>query len=184
MTSRVPERAPYDALRHTTSRGGTFKTATVTRVTERVEAYEPLADGQLRWDPNAPEAYLVSDDAGRCALALRAHPGDPDQRCVVLRWDGVPYAAMGAPNDEALDRHHLYAVGLKGLLWLGVVRESALVAHLQPMWHSQRPTPLHYVAVSKECVIEVLAESIKVLRIDGTPAEAAPLSLAGSESCA
>jgi hypothetical protein len=75
----------------------------------------------------------VSDDFGRGALAQRAHPDDPDQRCVVLRWDVVSYALMGPPNDEARNRHRLYEAGLKDVDWLGVVRDSSLVADLRPM---------------------------------------------------
>jgi hypothetical protein len=37
--------------------------------------------------------------------------------------------------------------------------------------------PLHYVAVSKECVVEVLAENVDVFRIGGSPRQAAPSSL-------
>jgi hypothetical protein len=54
-------------------------------VAERVEPLHALAlAGEVRWEPNAPEACLVSDDQGRAALAQRAHPDDSDQRCVVL----------------------------------------------------------------------------------------------------
>jgi hypothetical protein len=68
---------------------------------ERVEPHHPAVGVPLRWEPNAPDAFLVSDDMARGALAQRAHPDDPDQRCVVLRWDVVSYALMGPPNDEA-----------------------------------------------------------------------------------
>jgi hypothetical protein len=37
--------------------------------------------------------------------------------------------------------------------------------------------PLHCVVVSKECVVEVLAETVDVLRLDGSPRQAAPSSL-------
>jgi hypothetical protein len=37
--------------------------------------------------------------------------------------------------------------------------------------------PLHYVVVSKECVVEVLAENVDAFRIGGSPREAAPSSL-------
>lgn len=55
----------------------------------------------VKWEPNAPEAVLVSDDMWRGALALSAHPSDPDQRAVVLRFDLMSYALMAPPNDEA-----------------------------------------------------------------------------------
>jgi hypothetical protein len=40
----------------------------------------------------------MSDDMGRGALAQHAQPDDPDQCCVVLRWDVVSYAVMGPPK--------------------------------------------------------------------------------------
>lgn len=148
-------------------------------VAERVEPYELLLDAPLRWDPNAPEAFMVSDDMGRGALGQRAHPEDPDQRCVVLRWDVVRYALMGPPNDEAMHQHRLYESGLKDILWLGVVRDSALLSDLSPMWSREMAmVPLHYVVVSKECVVEVLAENVDVFRLGGSPRQAALASLA------
>jgi hypothetical protein len=115
---------------------------------------------------------------GRGALAQRAHPDDPDQRCVVLRWDVVSYALMGPPNDEALSQHRLYEAGLKDVDWLGVVRDSTLVEGMRPLFGRHAVfVPLHYVVVSKECVVEVLAENVDVFRIGGSPREAAPSSL-------
>jgi hypothetical protein len=146
-------------------------------VAERVEPYDPHVGAQLRWDPNAPEAALVSDDMGRGALAMHAHPDDPDQRCVVLRWDAVSYALMGPPNDEALNQHRLYEAGLRDVLWLGVVRDSELTQSLRPMLNRHAVfVPLHYVVITKECVVEVLAENVDVFRLGGTPREAAPAS--------
>ena len=146
--------------------------------------------GKLRlgvtWEPNAPEAILLSDDAGRAALAQRAHFDDPDQRCVVLRWDGVLFAQMGPPNDEARPNHPLYNNGLGGLHWVGVVRDSARVASLKQMWSrsavvesqpSYRIMPVHYVVLSKECVVEVLAENVDAYRVPGSPRQAAMVSL-------
>lgn len=145
---------------------------------ERVEPYDLARGVPLSWEPNAPDAFLVSDDMGHSALAQQAHPDDPDQRCVVLRWEIVSYALMGPPNDEARNQHRLYEAGLKHVDWLGVVRDSSLVAGLRPMFgRGVRLVPLHYVVVSKECVVEVLAENVDVLRIGGTPRQAAPSSL-------
>jgi hypothetical protein len=147
-------------------------------VAEQVEPYDLALGVPLRWEPNAPDAFLVSDDMGRGALAQRAHPDDPDQRCVVLRWDVVSYALMGPPNDEARNQHRLYEAGLKDVDWLGVVRHSSLVAGLRPMFGRDAVfVPLHYVVVSKECVVEVLAENVDVFRIGGSPRQAAPSSL-------
>lgn len=134
----------------------------------------------VTWEPNAPEAVLLSDDMGRGAWGQRAHPDDPDRRCVVLRWDGVIYALTGPPNDEGRNQHRLYAAGL-GDIWLGVVRESTLVTALRPFWSRVGPEhqimPVHYVVPSKECVVEVLAENVDVFRVAGTPRDAAVSSL-------
>lgn len=147
-------------------------------VAERVEPYEHALGGSLRWEPNAPEAFLVSDDLGRGALAQRAHPDDVDQRSVVLRWDVVHYALMSPPSDEARKQHRLYDAGLRSLDWIGVVRDSRLVADLRPMWRADTVfVPLHYVVVSKECVVEVVAENVDLFRIAGSPREAAPACL-------
>lgn len=144
---------------------------------EHVEAIALPID-QHFWDPNAPEAFLVSNDQGRSALALRAHPDDPDRRSVVLRWSAVQYALMAAPNDEALHRHRLYDRGLRNLLWIGVVRDSELVTALQPMSYSAEP-PQHYIVLTKEKVVEVVAGNLESLRAGGSTHVAA---LAGMSS--
>ena len=51
------------------------------------ERVEPMPGVDVTWEPNAPNAVLVSDDFGRGALAVRAHPNDSDQRVVLLRFD-------------------------------------------------------------------------------------------------
>lgn len=67
---------------------------------------------------------------------------------------------------------------MKDVDWLGVVRDSSLVAGLRPMLGRGAVfVPLHYVVVSKECVAEVLARDIDVFRIAGSPRQAAPASL-------
>lgn len=136
---------------------------------------------EVTWDPNAPEAVLVSDDSGRGALALRAHPNDQDQRTVVLRFDLVMYALMTPPNDEARVHHPLYEQGLDELLWLGVVRESTLVDRLRPSWSPAadlRIQPMHFIATCKECVVEVVAADVEVFRLDGGTREAALAAVA------
>lgn len=130
----------------------------------------------VAWDPNAPEAVLISDDSGRGALGLRAQASDSDQRTVVLRFDLVIYALMTPPNDEALSHHRLYDSGLRNLLSLGVVRDSSLVARLRPSWSpvaDLRLQPMHFIAICKECVVEVVAADVEVFRLDGGTREAA-----------
>jgi hypothetical protein len=149
---------------------------------EHVIPYELTLDIGFGWEPNAPGAVLVSDDFGRAALAQKAHPDDPDQRCVVLRWDMVILAQLAPPNDEGRHEHRLYDVGLRDLLWLGVVQEGKLVEQRNSSWPQagdRRGVPMHYVVVSKECVVEVVAMDVEVFRVDGTPRQAATASFEG-----
>ncbi len=139
-------------------------------MTEHVVAF----DLGVKWNPNAPEAILLSDDYGRTALALNAHHDDPDNRCVVLLWSGVHSACMADPNDEAISGHRLYRSGLSDVLWAGVVRDSAAVDALeaQNRVHPSQDAPrfeklMHHVVLLKECVVEVIAERVTVHRFEG-----------------
>lgn len=85
---------------------------------------------RIQWEPNAPDAVMVSNDAGRTALAVRAHPDDADQRRLVLVWRRVEYAALSAPNDEAISGHPLWRSGLREVRWLGLVEGSRRVRAL------------------------------------------------------
>lgn len=161
------------------------------RYLSRVGEHVVPLDLGVIWEPNAPEATLLADDSGNAVLAQRAHFDDPDQRCVVLRFDGVLHAQLGSPNDEARHTHRLYEHGLRELSWAGVVHDSSKVDGLRSSWSrttigpdgtSLRLLPLHFVILSKECVVEVLAEDVDVERVEGNPAEAAVVSLPSSLS--
>lgn len=142
------------------------------------EQVVPLDLGVV-WEPNAPEAVLLADDQGRAALGLRARSDDADQRSVVLRWDGILHTSFGSPNDEAVLHRPLYDKGLRTITWAGIVQNSALVDAMRPMWSrtvvgpggepSLRIMPIHYVVVTKESLLEVLAENVDVLRIAERP---------------
>jgi hypothetical protein len=78
---------------------------------------------------------------------------------------------MEPPNDEAISNHRLYDVGLRNVQWLGEVRESDLIADLErrnrahPHHSAERYTELrHWVALLKECTVEVVARSLRVER--------------------
>jgi hypothetical protein len=138
----------------------------------------------VEWDPNAPEAVMISNDLGRTVLALRAHPDDTDERSVALVWNGVASAALSAPNDEAISGHRLWRHGLSEVLWMGVVVDSALRSELErqnavhPGHDPARFQHLeHYIVLLKECVAEVVAMSVEVHRIDGETLEAATAAL-------
>ena len=143
---------------------------------EWVEPYDAeLADitggRPLTWEPNAPDAVLLCDDLGRGALAQNSHPDDPDQRTVVLRFDEVFLAQMGPPNDEGISSHRLYEAGLKDVRWMGLVRDSALATQVMQM-HARvngepQLQPLHFIVLSKERVVEVLAANMDVFRLSG-----------------
>lgn len=70
-----------------------------------------------------------------------------------------------------------------------MVRDSSKVDGLRTSWSttavgpdgtSFRVLPLHFVILSKECVVEVLAENVDVERVEGTPAVAAEVTLPSS----
>ena len=140
---------------------------------------------RIQWEPNAPEAVMLSDDSGRAALAIRAHGDDVDQRNIVLIWRRVEFAALSAPNDEALSGHPLWHSGLSGVRCLGLVESSARVRGLAAQdsvhpAHDRRRFDFldHYIAPLKECVAEVVAASVETHRHGGSTLEAAAGALA------
>jgi hypothetical protein len=124
----------------------------------------------VRWEPNAPEAALLSLDDSRVVLALRPHFDDVDQRTVVLRFDGAVQSSMTGDNDEGRSHHRLYDRGLDRLLWLGTVKNTDWSWEQKP-WRT--PPLRHFIAALKEGVVEVMAESVTVLRSDQAPGAAA-----------
>ena len=134
----------------------------------------------VSWDPNAPDAVMLSDDGGRTSLALRAHFDDEDQRAVVFFWSGSKYRLMGSPNDEARNGHRLFGRGLESVQWVGEVQGSELVSMLerQNSIHPQHDPAnfaglVHHVVLTKEATIEVVARSLVIKRIPGTTGKAA-----------
>jgi hypothetical protein len=134
----------------------------------------------VTWDANAPAAILLSDDHGKTVLALNPHHDDPERRSVALVWSGSHYACMADPNDEAISGHRLYASGLGGVLWAGVVRDSRLIRALEtqnrvhPRHDPSRFDSLtHHVVLLKECVVEVVAQAVSIQRSVGTTLQAA-----------
>lgn len=137
-------------------------------------------DLAMVWNPNSPDAVLLTTDSGPTVLALQPHPSDADQRCVVLEWTDCHFACMSPPNEEAISGHRLWEKGLDGLLWAAVVHESELIDalerqnHVHPLHHSSLFEGLtHHVLPLKECVVEVLAREVTAQRVDGTTLEAA-----------
>ena len=64
------------------------------------------------------------------------------------------------------------------VLWVGIVHDSHLVDYLRPMVSSHMVLkPTHFVIPTKECVVEVVAENVDVLRLPGSPREAVARSL-------
>jgi hypothetical protein len=137
-------------------------------------------DVMARWEPETPHAVLVSSDGGVTALALRAHRDDPDQRCVVLLWQGSRSATMSEPGDAASSGHRLYDTGLRDVLWVGVVQRSELVQALE---QSNRAHPqhdaaaygrlVHHIVLLRERTVEVVAALLTVQRIAGSTSQAA-----------
>jgi hypothetical protein len=150
------------------------------RMTERVVEWAQA----VRWEPNAPDAVLLSTDRGLSALALEAHSDDADPRCVVLIWSGTKLARMSDPNDEAREGHRLWSRGLASIHWAALVEDSELVAELERgnRVHSRHdPAKFrrlsHYVLPLKECTVEVVARDAQLLRYEGPPLIAAGRAL-------
>lgn len=132
------------------------------------------------WEPNEPRAALVASDTGTTVLAVRAHRDDPDQRAVVLVWNGTRSASMSDPGEEALGGHRLFHRGLTDVRSIGVVRGSTLIESLAAIERAHpRPDPaalerlVHHVVLLRGATVEVVAEVLRVERVDGATAAAA-----------
>ena len=137
-------------------------------------------DVDVLWDQNVPEAYLLVGDDGDVVLAVNGHSDDQDPRCVVLRWSGSYSASMGSPNDEAIQGHRLYGRGLDAVRWVGVVRDSQLIADLERRNRvHDRHDPARFAALThfiiplKESTVEVVVRDLMVDRVAGSTREAA-----------
>lgn len=127
----------------------------------------------VEWEPNAPEAVLLSEDFGHCFLALAPHDHDADQRMVLVVWEGARAASMQPPNDEALSGHRLYDKGLAGVGRAGEVLGTAWIDHLErvkrlhPRHDPARFRTLrHFILPLKEGTVEVVAKDVSVRRVD------------------
>lgn len=138
------------------------------------ERVVPVLEG-VTWEPNGPSAVLVQNDRAVACLALDPHRHDPDERTVVLVWQGCSFVAMGDPNDEGRHAHRLYGAGLDGLLWAGEVVNSSWI-HERPT--RGQPSLRHFVVPTKEALVEVMAATVGVVRTVGPTAEAALRTLA------
>jgi hypothetical protein len=93
------------------------------------------------------------------------HPGY-DVWSAVLRFDGVADYHFGAPNDEGLASHPLYAVGVRWYRFYEVRGSSRL---------GGRNEKKHWVVTFHDETLEVIADSAHVVsaRIDGEDTHAA-----------
>jgi hypothetical protein len=138
----------------------------------------------IEWEPNAPEAVLITGGYG-AVLALNAYMDDADQRCVVFRWKLAIAVALEPPNDEAIFGHRLYDRGLRDILWAGEVQHSAWIADLErrnrvhPYHQPASYADLrHWIFTLKEDVAEVVSEHpLEILRLPGTTLHAARAAL-------
>ena len=131
-------------------------------------------------EPHAPAAGLMSADSGKTVLALNSYPDDPDRRSVVLVWSGCRYACLADPNDEAISGHRPFKNGLSDVLRAGAVRDSDLIRALQtqsgvhPLHDPSRvERSIHHIVPLKECVAEVVTETVSVQRVEGNTLDAA-----------
>lgn len=146
---------------------------------ERVES----RDFGVQWDPNVPEAVLVSDDHGHTVLALNPHFDDADHRCVVFVWSGVWQALTGYPNDEGTWEHRLYDKGLGTGVWGEVVLDSSLITprnQRRPRGVDSGPSAvglMHFILRLKDTTVEVVAGRVQIERIDTVTSNAALTAL-------
>lgn len=116
--------------------------------------------GDVRWQPNDSRGLLTSQADGPVELSLAPHFDDPDRRSVRLLWREAVASRFSAINDEGRWAHPLYSYGLDRLLWLGVVDGS----DWKVGGRVERGPLQHFVIPLKECVVEMLAEDVEVLR--------------------
>ena len=117
--------------------------------------------GDVEWEPNDSRGLLTCQADGPVELSLAPHVDDLDRRSIRLVWRTAVASRFSAINDEGLWAHPLYSFGLDRLLWLGVVDGS----DWQVGGGVDRGRRLrHFIAPLKECVVEVLAEDVEVLR--------------------
>jgi hypothetical protein len=136
------------------------------------EHVTPL-DLAVTWDPNGEEMILLRDES-RVALAV-GYGIDSDHRNVVFEWRHVRHLQSGSPNDEAISGHRLYRSGLSAMGRSGTVSESSLIASLERANRVHRyhdparfSALTHFIILLKGGVVEVVAESLAVHRLDGT----------------
>jgi hypothetical protein len=129
-----------------------------------------VADLGVVWDPNGPEAELAATDRAVATLRLRPRWDDPDKGRIAIVWRGVQYSSMGWPNDEAKSGHRLYAKGLREVLWAGEVLDSELIDEIGRRNRIAFPstrgddTGRHWIVLTKEITVEVIADEIEVRR--------------------
>ena len=121
-------------------------------------------DVGVRWDRDRPNARLIQRD-GDAALILQPCADDKDRRLVVLFWTACAGVRVGPPDAETRFDHRLYTRGLRGCEWAAEVRRStwvAEVAHIKPELRDLR----HFVILTKEETVEVVAPTMVVRRVD------------------
>jgi hypothetical protein len=136
------------------------------------------------WNAEAPwSTTLLIGSVGRTLLAL---PAADNQGWVVLTWyarGAVMHRAGPAGDVDPIAGHRLYRHGLDRVQWAGEVLDSDWVAAIEAR---ERVTPnalpgarsaqsRHYVIVTKDSVVEVVASRIEILRIAARSGEEAAL---------
>jgi hypothetical protein len=143
----------------------------VNRQTVMVRENVIETDLGVRWEPNVEHATLAMKEDGDAQLDLNPHFDDPDQSRVVLVWSDAIAARMEPPNDEARSGHRLYEAGFRGIIWIGEVRDSHLIAELErrnrvhdrhdPRQYSDLR---HWIVPLKGSTVEVVASTCAVTR--------------------
>lgn len=125
----------------------------------------------VRWEPNAPSSVFFAGAFGKAELWLLPHFDDPDQSWVVLSWTHFGGARLMPHNDEARHLHPLYHCGLSEVLWAGEAFDTEWLDEVKAaIFLGNRPPLRHFIVLTKENTLEVVATGVEVERSPDPPA--------------
>lgn len=137
--------------------------------------FASVADWNAR--PSVVELAELPRAASCCADALAIWSGSvayvsyevhsPEGRFALLRFDGTRLVVGPGPNDEAFHNHPLYQFGLQHYA-IQELRHSPWIPELHGILHKDGVRPArsdlrHFVLALKECSVDVIAESVRVV---------------------
>jgi len=131
-------------------------------------------------DYGAPSPVLINDGANLQIIFYSDESFEngtfdfADQRVITLKFDRVSYHSMGPPNDEALNGHPYYELGLQSagfykLLNSELIERLNLMNRFHPYYQPNAiDNSQHYIITFKEKVFECVARGFE-FNIQQTP---------------